>query len=119
VRKIWNLTISGQAHQVDVTWDVSATGCGSITVDGVELQRWSLGAKLPGLTKELQVASRPAHVQQRILDFDLYVDGQLVPGGQVAPFQRPASAILITAALAVAVLLVAGLVALAVVLAMR
>lgn len=109
MRKIWTPTVDGRPHEVDVTWDVSATGCGRIAVDGIELRRWILGAKYPGKTLGFEVAGRPAFVRQGVLDFELNVDGRGVPGARPAHWSRPAEAIAATAGLAIAVVVVVGL----------
>jgi hypothetical protein len=100
VRKIWNITVDGRQHEVDVSLDLTLSGGGRIVLDGVVVESWSFGVKGPGTVRSFIVGTSIARITQGLFDFDLHIDGVEIPQPRQAPWKRSSRSILVTAVLA-------------------
>ncbi len=101
MKKTWHVAVGAHQHVVVVKWDVLMTGGGHISVDGIEVERWSLGMKLPGVERHFVIGTTPAVVRQGCMDFELLLSGQPIPAShQDHPMLRIPVLLLMVMALA-------------------
>ena len=73
----WTVALDGRPHRVTAEWDLSSTGRGSITIDGMVAEQWSFGLKWPGAQRRFMVAGHGFVIAKRgVFDqqLDLYAE---------------------------------------------
>ena len=71
----WVIVVDGRQHQIVAEWDLLSTGGGMISVDGIVVERWSLGLKWPGAQRRFAISGHGFVIAKRgITDpqLDLY-----------------------------------------------